>query len=303
MGYFNSVFTLLFILIGLPSNAMVMGIIFKKKLYSQPSLMLMLSLAVANLFILLCNTPLTVNFMTGHQYTVIEGIAAVCKTAIFTTLFALVSTHTIAMISVDRVIYLTKPLTYHLIVTPWRMFVAIAVMWIFSIALVLPIMPFKTLTPYSVSLYSCTGLLSNIWAIKLVEADVAVATLVQFVGYGCVIFITRTRLGLKFHQPLSNSFLMNGKTPTESAALKDYSKIHLRLTFVFGDIFVTSLLSLVPLLATFAVSSILSYNPPSYVYATIYTIYLSKSAINPILGVSLLHTALCKQYTTGVQKL
>ena len=301
MRYFNLALMLLFFLIGLPWNVMVIGVTLKKKLYSQPSLMLMLNLAVANIFILLSNTLLTVIVTIGHRFV---DFAPICKIGIFITLFPLVSTHTIAMMSVDRVIYLKKPLTYHLIVTPWRTFIAIAVMWIFSIAVVIPII--EKLVIHEVLQDSCTDLVSKVWVIKLILADFILATLVQFVGCGCIIFITRTHLRKKLHRTLNDSFVRNGGTPTETrrrnAVLKDYSKGQLRLLFVFGAIFVTDLLSLIPLVSIFAVSAIIGYDPPSYIFATFYIIYLSRSAINPILEVSLTHEirdALCKGCTAA----
>ena len=302
--YFNSALILIFFLIGLPWNVMVIWITLKKKLYSQPSLMLMLNLAVANIFILLSNTPLTVIVTIGRMFVAFEYFAPVCKTGIFITLFPLVSTHTIAMMSVDRVIYLKKPLTYNRIVTPWRTFATIAVMWIFSIAVAIPII--EKLVLHEVLLDSCTGLISKVWVIKLILADFILATLVQFVGCGCIIFITRTHLRKKLQRTLNDSFVRNGSTPSEtrrrSAVLKDYSKGQLRLLFVFGAIFVTDLLSLIPLVSIFAVSAIIGYDPPSYVFATFYIIYLSRSTINPILEVSLTHEirdALCKGCTAA----
>ena len=56
---------LLFVLIGLPWKAVVIGIILKKKIYSHPSVMLMLNLAITSL--LLC-VPITIIFGFGGPY-------------------------------------------------------------------------------------------------------------------------------------------------------------------------------------------------------------------------------------------
>ena len=304
MRYFNSALILFFFLIGLPWNVMVIGIILKKKLYSQPSLMLMLSLAITNLFLLLIHTPLSIITAIGHLFIDFGDLAPLCKTSVFITLFPLISTHTIAMMSVDRVIYLKKPLTYHLIVTPWRMFAAIAVMWTLCIALVLPFVSLVHRNVKISSLDACTTLFMDTWVIKFIIAQIAVATLVQFVGCGCIIFITRTHLRKKLRRALNNSIVTNGETRTQirtrSVVLKDYSKLQMSLVFVFGAIFVTGLLSAVPLVSMYVVSAIFAYDPPSYVFTPTYILYLSRSAINPILEVSLTHeirSSLCKQCT------
>ena len=63
---------------------------------------------------------------------------AVCQTGIFVIILPWVSLHTLALISVDRFIYLKRPMKYSTIVTKWRMLVTIAVMWVFCTVLFLP---------------------------------------------------------------------------------------------------------------------------------------------------------------------
>lgn len=51
----------------------------------------------------------------------------VCQTGTLFTMLPLVSIYTVALLAVDRAIYLKKPLIYEQIVTPWRIFFAIVV--------------------------------------------------------------------------------------------------------------------------------------------------------------------------------
>jgi uncharacterized membrane protein len=64
------------------------------------------------------------------------GFHGVCQAAaILMILLLLVIVYTVALMSVDRAVHLKKPLTYDDIITPWRMLVAIAILWIFCIAI------------------------------------------------------------------------------------------------------------------------------------------------------------------------
>ena len=51
VGPINAAFMLLFFLVGVPWNLLVIGVIVKKKLFTRPSVMLMLNLAIANLLV------------------------------------------------------------------------------------------------------------------------------------------------------------------------------------------------------------------------------------------------------------
>ena len=53
IGPINAAFMLLFFLVGVPWNLLVIGVIVKKKLFTRPSVMLMLNLAIVNLLVCL----------------------------------------------------------------------------------------------------------------------------------------------------------------------------------------------------------------------------------------------------------
>ena len=57
-GNITAGFALLFFLVGLPWNALVIGIILKKKLFTHPTYMLMLNLTIANLLVCVLVLPL-----------------------------------------------------------------------------------------------------------------------------------------------------------------------------------------------------------------------------------------------------
>ena len=74
VGYVNAAFMLLFLTIGLPRNAMVIGIVLRKKLFTRPSVMLLLNLATLNM-------PVTFLFGTGYRG-IFEECDKVCRSAV-----------------------------------------------------------------------------------------------------------------------------------------------------------------------------------------------------------------------------
>ena len=143
IGRVNASVLLLFFIIGFPWNALVIGIILKKKLFIRPSVMLLLNLAIANLLICLMFMPFNIVFgilVKGFTPEEFAPMDRACN--VFVLQIALIRTiasiYTVSLMAVDRTIYLKKPLTYGEIVTPWRMFFAILTVWSFCGALGLP---------------------------------------------------------------------------------------------------------------------------------------------------------------------
>ena len=69
LGPINAAFMLLFFLVGVPWNLLVIGVIVKKKLYTdRPSVMLMLNLTIVNLLVCLLVMPFTIFFGVSVDY-------------------------------------------------------------------------------------------------------------------------------------------------------------------------------------------------------------------------------------------
>ena len=109
--------------------------------------MVMLSLAISNFLTCLLAKPfLLVVSLLAKSNSCRDRFMAddfmmlnkICQASFLFVWFQLVSIFTVAMMSLDRVIYLKNPLTYEGIVTPWRMVIAILVVWIVSIGVSLP---------------------------------------------------------------------------------------------------------------------------------------------------------------------
>jgi len=118
------------ILVGLTWNVLVLVTILKEKLYVRPSIVLLMSLVSTDILALLYPAPLLV--VTGLAGEFIFGSSdnircKVCHTGIFAVLFLLNSFFTMALMSVDRLLYICKPLQYERLAKP-RVMVAIVVL-------------------------------------------------------------------------------------------------------------------------------------------------------------------------------
>ena len=289
VGYFMAAIFLLFIPIGLLLNVMVIGIILKLKLYSQPSVMLMLNLAIACLLVCLCLMPLTLILGIGNVIGAVYYYE-VCKSSFFFTFLPLTSALTVALMSVDRAIYLKKPLTYKLIVTPLRMLAAIVVVWVFCIALSTPPLFTPIMSGFKPNIENCVLNLEG-WHTMLTAVVFAIATLVQFIGCGCIVYITRTYLKTRLGRVLSfTSQSHHTRNNQRNNILKDYSKSQLHLVGVFTVIFITGILStLVPLVMVAIASATLPLHSFLFLYATCFILYLSTSLTYPIIEVTMTH--------------
>ena len=302
IGRVNAASIILLLLTGLPWNALVIAVIVKKKLYTRPSVMLMLNLAVVNFLVclLIMPFPIVLGILVKHSLERVSNkmVKKVCQTGILLALLPAASIYTVALMSVDRAIYLKKPLSYGQIVTPRRMFLSIVILWVLSTAISTPpLFSFDEVSfgivKYSPDIATCTILTSSsssqntFYYFTLISLWMTLGTLVQLFSSGCIIYITRKFLLIKLHRALD---LMRGhgrrSNKQSSSLMKDYNNSQLQLVKVFGAIFTASLLTVFPLVVLTFTEPFLGDNklfPLQYLYPVAYISLLSKSVIHPIL--------------------
>lgn len=290
-GYGIAAVIILFFLVGLPWNAVVIGIIIKKRLFTDPPMLLLLNLAFANF--LACIIIMPFNIISGIAGEYIFGGSdqtrcRVCQTGIALLLLPIVSTHTLALMAVDRFIYLKKPLTYHLIVTPWRMLMAIASVWLICILLALPPLFGLGEIQFSYTLATCTVLISRetriapnyIYSLVLI-GEGAVPFLTLCVMYVWILYITRVFLSKSLRRTLAAS---DGQRESRQNVMKEYSKNQLLLVRVFGIIFTSNIVTWLPLVPlAISVAVLDAGQVPTVVYTIAYVSYISSTVIHPIL--------------------
>ena len=123
----------LFVGIGVPWNLIVICIIVKKRLFKQPAILLLFNLAVTDF--LFCAVVMPINLVTAIAGEFIFGSSdyarcQACQMAgIVLDVVLLMSVYSIALLSLDRFLYVRKPLDYESIVTLKRVIAILVVCW------------------------------------------------------------------------------------------------------------------------------------------------------------------------------
>ena len=128
-------FLLLILVVGLPWNSLVVGIILKKKLYTQPTIILLLNLVLTDLFFLILEAPsqVWVGFNGEYNYGGTDSIRCkVCQFGVPITVLPLTALYTISYMSFDRFMFIYKPLKYDKIITCFRTLLVLGLTWVFN---------------------------------------------------------------------------------------------------------------------------------------------------------------------------
>ena len=146
-GQVAAAFLILFLLIGLPLNLTAMVVILKKRLYKQPSLLLMFNLMLSDLIVIVLVIPVQLSTAISGEFLYLaksdRSKCRLCKIGFIYVAFVVISLLTVAFMSFDRFLFIYKPLRYNQFLTSVRVLIILIVMWIFSIVYaILPLVGF-----------------------------------------------------------------------------------------------------------------------------------------------------------------
>ena len=290
-GFVAAVFVFLFLVIGLPWNLLVLVTIVKERLYTRPTVILLLSLLLTDIVLLLFSHPLFI--MTGFQGEYIIGNSdqvrcSTCKLGIIFIHFLLNSIFTISLMSFDRFLFIYKPLHYDRYVTKWRTVVAIAVTWIIAAAL-----SFISLTQFGQ--FAFTGLYigcapSSIHYQILVTAVSVSAHIPVIICNMWICFIAQKNIRAIYkvgrHIEASSNTTRQINEVYQSMKKKQQEK-ELHLCKVFGTLICFNIISWLPLLVTILIQ-LSGVMVSSAAFIAVQVILLSKSTIHPIIETTVL---------------
>ena len=294
-GYAISATLILFLLLGVPWNLLVIAAIIKKKLYAKSNIILLLNLIVTNLLVALLIMPFSIvsGIIGEYAFGDTDRIRCfVCQTGALTILLPIVSFHTMALMAVDRFIYLKRPLKYPSIITPKTTIVAMFAVWALCTALVIP--PFFGFgeIQFSSTIATCIPHVSEstpiapnyyYWILITIEALVPILTL--FILYWWIFYIIRSSLVRRLKR--SKSF--GTKSTIVLTESKKHSQSQMRLVWLFGAIFIANVLTGTPFVALVVSSAILGpTNIPPIAFTISYLLVFSQTVIHPILQVCLI---------------
>ena len=285
-GYATSAFIMLLFLLGLPWNLFVICAIVKKRLCSQPIIMLMLNLSITNLLVCILVMPFNIVSGIAGEYVFGESDLVrcrVCQIGVAVTTLPWISIHTLCLMSVDRFIYLKRPLTYTRIVTPKRMFAAIIAIWVLCIAISIPPLfgfgeirfAFR-IANCAISLVGSTSIGPNYYYPLLLLAEGLVPIITLFAMYAWILCIVRSALVQKWKKSDSNS-----DNTTEND--KKHCKDQLHLVRFFSTVFTANMVTWLPFIILFLlIGTVGAARIPPPIFTITYLSYLSETVIHPV---------------------
>ena len=155
----SAVISLLFFVIGVPSNLVIIVSILQQKLYQTPTYILLLNLAVSDFLIcLLVMPPITVaGFAGGYIFGDSDYVRCqVCQMGLIWIALIMIAVYLLFFLSVDRFIFIKFALHHSRYVTMQRVIVVVISAWVLAISLALiPLSGFGEVK-YSHPVSACT---------------------------------------------------------------------------------------------------------------------------------------------------
>ena len=297
-GYVIAVIVFLILLVGLPWNTLVICTIIKKRLYTQPTVILMLNLTITNF--LLCVLIMPFNIISGLAKEFPFGSSdsmrcKICQTGIIVIILPWVSLHTTFLLSVDRFIYLKRPLKYGVLVTPRRILLVIALVWMLCIAISLPPLFGFGEIQFSFTVAACVPLLvgetpvaPNSYYVLLMLAETFIPVVTLITMYILILWITRKNLLRRVKRSQTDGATERDQKENR-AALQEHNKRQFRLVQLFLAIFTANIVTWLPMAGLALTAAIVgSENIHTLLYTIAYISYLSETAIHPILETMLI---------------
>lgn len=140
-GTATAVVLLVFMVVGLPCNLLIIVSMLWKRLYQQPAHILLLNLAINDL--LMCVTYLPINITSAFAGEFIFGSndvvrCHVCQLGVIFVIFAHFNFFIIALLALDRFLFIKFPLQYNRIANIKTTTAAVVCTWVFCVTVSLP---------------------------------------------------------------------------------------------------------------------------------------------------------------------
>ena len=295
----SAVFTLCFLLVGLPSNLLIMVSILWQRLYKEPTYLLLLNLTLVDFLMCLLVMPLTV--VSGFAREFVFGNTDIwrcyaCQFGVIFTMFGTISLHTLSFLSLDRFLFIKYPLTYHEIVTTRRIALALTCLWIAILVMsICPLFGFgdlvfqRSIATCTIKFYGETKVSKNVYyIIMLVVEAVFPFTLIFFTNVWIVCIVMKQ---------IQRIYSMKNLSKDEKEFMKELKgklrkvKHHkqLQLIKVFGAFLIAVILTWIPVnIRVFLTLMNGSEHINNWWNTVVYICVLSFAVIHPIFQASLI---------------
>ena len=290
-GQVTAAFMLLFLAVGLPWNVMVVITVLKKRLYHQPAILLLLNLVVTDILMLLIHLPIiTVTGVAGEYLFGSTDMMRCwfCTTGFISVTLIMNSLFVVALMSLDRFLFIYKPLEYERKATPRRTLAAIAVIAMLSVTIGSSSYAVPEAMYFRRSSLSCTLNHPKYGYIVLLITAAFIALAVIIVCNIWTIYIVQKNIKAvyKVTRSLQNRDKESYSQGLSEILCKKCHKKQLHLFRVFGGLLLSNTITWIPLIVV--EMSHFNSNPPLSIFSASNILFLSQLAVHPILETTLI---------------
>ena len=290
--------SLLFLVIGLPSNVFIIVSIIQKKLCQDTAHILLLNLALSDFLVCLLVIPFIV--VTGFAGEFVFGGSdstrcQICQFGVILVILSVVSIHTICWMSIDRFIFIKFPLRYEKWVTKYRVMAVLFLSWLLAIAEgILPVFGIGEIQ-YSYRLSTCTlnlddvtinGISNRQYGIFIAALQIPPVTMAIIVNtwIACIARVQVKRV-YRTRRNLGNQIDLTGHSKSLRKKIhKQKNKVQLVLLRVFGAIVLAHLISWMPIIMLILTLAIVdSDSVPLALLSIPFLFFLMHSALLPLI--------------------
>ena len=310
---------ILFLLVSFTSNAFILVSMLWCGLLHQPAHILLFNLAVTDLLVSITVMPFTITSGIAREYVFGESDyvrCKVCQTGIMFTVLSSVSLHNLALLSLDRLLFVFIPFRYRKVMTARRVVVALLVVWLLCIALSVPPLfgfgEIKFATSVGncfVSFFGETALTKNVYYILLVLLEASVPVVVLIVTNVWLVCLVRRHFAQMFRvrKTLTAAEKEQHRRSMRRRVYKKHNQHQIQLLRVFGALFLSNFITWLPAIGLAITAMAVDFDRvPAEVIAFVYLTYISHSVIHPLLEACFifeLRDLLTRCFTCGLKQL
>ncbi len=295
-------FQIIYLVVGIPWNMLVIGVILVNKMFAKPTHILLLNLAVSDLLVCVCVMPFNILSALAGEFFIGSSDYARCQVCYFYNITIVVmlyaSLFIVALMAVDRLVYIKFPLRYQDLVTVKKVWVTLTIVWLICILVGLPPVFGLGVIGFSNTVGSCSLLFSAETSVGPSFYYIIVLVFVAFFPFGTTLIantwllcVARKTLHTTFTRRITTTMSLPETDAPAQQRTKSVQKIRskynlqqIRLAKVFGAIFVVNSITWIPIMfISFVSGAVGPDNVPPEAFSVVFLSFLSQPAIHPVL--------------------
>ena len=287
---------IVFFLIAFTWNLFIIISMLWRRLLNHPAHILLFNLAITDFLVSILVMPFTITSGIALEYVFGESDhirCLVCQTGIVFTILSSVSLHNIALLSLDRFLFIYLPLKYSKLVTTRRTIAMVIAVWILCIVLSIPPLFGFGEVKLSTSVGNCflsffgeTGITKNIYYIILLLLEALISIIILIITNVWLLCIVNKHVSqiFKLRKNLSAMEKVQQQRSLRRKIFKKHNRQQVQLLRVFGALFLANLVTWLPAIGLAISAPFVNFDKvPAEVIAFVYITYISHTVIHPIL--------------------